>query len=145
MPKGDGYNYRGNSNDWERTANLLDWLSKETGVTVTGYFALERKQDFYDILNSCGSLSQSIEKDYGYDDNYRKTWGKIRKEGYVVKAHGYGKLFICCSANLKTVDDELSDDLIGAKKSTLLSNFKKNRSSKVGSRFLTNEFIKEIA
>ena len=145
VPKGDGYNYRGNSNDWERTANLLDWLSKETGVTVTGYFALERKQDFYDILNSCGSLSQSIEKDYGYDDNYRKTWGKIRKEGYVVKAHGYGKLFICCSANLKTVDDELSDDLIGAKKSTLLSNFKKNRSSKVGSRFLTNEFIKEIA
>ena len=63
----------------------------------------------------------------------------------VFKAHGYGKLFICCSSNLKTVDDELSDDLIGAKKATLLSNFKKNRSSKVGSRFLTNEFIKEIA
>ena len=46
---------------------------------------------------------------------------------------------------MKTVNDELSDDLIGAKKSTLLSNFKKNRSGKVGSRFLTNEFIKEIA
>ena len=46
---------------------------------------------------------------------------------------------------MATVDDELSDDLIGAKKSTLLSNFKKNRNSKVTSRFLTNEFIKEIA
>ena len=59
--------------------------------------------------------------------------------------HGYGKLFLTCSAKLATVDDELSDDLIGAKKSTLLSNFKKNRNSKVTSRFLTNEFIKEIA
>ena len=90
-------------------------------------------------------MREELEDKYGYDDNYRKTWGQIRKEGLVVSTHGYGKLFLCCSSNLKTVDDELSDDLIGAKKSTLLSNFKKNRSSKVGSRFLTNEFIKEIA
>lgn len=133
------------TNGWTKTSNLLDWISQETGVTVTGYFALERKQDFYGLLNAVTGLRDQIEKDMGYDDNYRKTWGQIRKEGLVVKTHGYNKLFITASASLKTVDDELSDDLIGAKKSTLLSNFKKNRSSKVGSRFLTNEFIKEIA
>lgn len=146
MPDEDKYSYyRGYGNEWTKTSNLLDWLQKETGVTVTGYFALDKKQDFYNLLNSCEDLKEGIAKEFGYDDGYRKTWGTIRKEGMVFKAHGYGKLFICCSSNLKTVDDELSDDLIGAKKATLLSNFKKNRSSKVGSRFLTNEFIKEIA
>ena len=139
-------NYRSyDTNGWTKTANLLDWLQKETGVNVTGYFALDKKQDFYSLLNAVTGLREELEDKYGYDDNYRKTWGQIRKEGLVVSTHGYGKLFLCCSSNLKTVDDELSDDLIGAKKSTLLSNFKKNRSSKVGSRFLTNEFIKEIA
>lgn len=133
------------SQGWSKTANLLDWLSKETGVTITGYFALDRKQDFYGLLTAVTGLRETIEHEFGYDDNYRKTWGQIRKEGLVVKTHGYNKLFLTCSASMKTVDDELSDDLIGAKKSTLLSNFKKNRSSKVGSRFLTNEFIKEIA
>ena len=96
-------------------------------------------------MNACPDLGEWIRKEHGYDDGYRKTWGAIRKEGLVIKTFGYGKLFITASSNLKTVDDELSDDLIGAKKSTLLSNFKKNQSSKVGSRFLTNEFIKEIA
>ena len=41
--------------------------------------------------------------------------------------------------------DSLDDELIGAKKSTILSKFKKNQSAKTTSRFLTNEFIKEIA
>ena len=120
-------------------------MIKETVGSFTGYFALDRKQDFYGLMNACSDLKTEIEDKFGYDDGYRKTWGQIRKEGLVFKTHGYGKLFVCCSSNLKTVNDELSDDLIGAKKSTLLSNFKKNRSGKVGSRFLTNEFIKEIA
>ena len=131
--------------DWFKTSALLDWLEKETGVIVTGYFALNAKRDFYGILNACPDLGEWIRNEHGYDDGYRKTWGAIRKDGLVIKTFGYGKLFITASSNLKTVDDELSDDLIGAKKSTLLSNFKKNQSSKVGSRFLTNEFIKEIA
>ena len=145
MPTDSSYRYSGYPQDWNKTANLLDWLQKETGVIVTGYFALEAKRDFYSLLNSCMDLRKYIEKTVGYDDGYRKTWTQIRKEGLVIEAHGYGKLFLTCSAKLATVDDELSDDLIGAKKSTLLSNFKKNRNSKVTSRFLTNEFIKEIA
>ena len=145
VPAKNDYYSRGYPTEWNKTANLLDWLQKETGVTVTGYFALEQKRDFYSLLNSCDDLRKHVEKEFGYDDGYRKTWGQIRKEGMVINAHGYGKLFLTCSAKLATVDDELSDDLIGAKKSTLLSNFKKNRNSKVTSRFLTNEFIKEIA
>jgi hypothetical protein len=35
--------------------------------------------------------------------------------------------------------------MIGAKKSSLMAAFKKNQRSKTTSRFLTNEFIKEIA
>ena len=142
--KAEGRDYY-DRQDWFKTSALLDWLEKETGVIVTGYFALNAKRDFYSILNACPDLGEWIRKEHGYDDGYRKTWGAIRKEGLVIKTFGYGKLFITASSNLKTVDDELSDDLIGAKKSTLLSNFKKNQSSKVGSRFLTNEFIKEIA
>ncbi len=145
VPRKNSNYSRYERNDWDKTANLLHWLHEETGVTVTGYFALDRKQDFYGLHNACNDLKKEIENKFGYDDGYRKTWGQIRKEGLVFKTHGYGKLFVCCSSNLKTINDELSDDLIGAKKSTLLSNFKKNRSGKVGSRFLTNEFIKEIA
>ena len=60
-------------------------------------------------------MRKHVEKEFGYDDGHRKTWGQIRKEGMVINAHGYGKLFLTCSAKLATVDDELSDDLIGAK------------------------------
>lgn len=141
----DRYNRYSSDQSWTQTCNLLDWLQQETGIIVTGYFALNAKRDFYSILNACPEVGQWIRDTHGFDDGYRKTWGAIRKDGLVMKTHGYGKLFITASSNLATVDDELSDDLIGAKKATLLSNFKKNQSSKVGSRFLTNEFIKEIA
>jgi len=39
----------------------------------------------------------------------------------------------------------LDDELVGAKKATIMSRFKKNQKNKSTSRFLTNEFIKEIA
>ena len=42
-------------------------------------------------------------------------------------------------------DDTLSDDLKDAKKSRIMAAFKKNQRNKKTSRFLTNEFIKEIA
>jgi hypothetical protein len=73
-------------------------------------------------------------------------WTKARKEGVVIKVHGYNKLFLTSASNLGTDGTEsLDDELIGAKKATILSKFKKNQNAKSTSRFLTNEFIKEIA
>jgi hypothetical protein len=42
-------------------------------------------------------------------------------------------------------DDELDDELIGANKNRVMAAFKRNQKGKTTSRFLTNEFIKEIA
>ena len=59
---------------------------------------------------------------------------------------GYNKLFLTSSNALGVSgDSELDDELVGATKRKLLGAFKKNQSSKTTSRFLTNEFIKEIA
>ena len=71
-----------------------------------------------------------------------------RNNGVVIETKGYNKLFLTGAASNLAVnggDDTLDDDLIGAKKSTLTARFKKNQKSKTTSRFLTNEFIKEIA
>ena len=128
-------------NDFKKTQNLLDWVSKTTGVTVTGYFVCGRKGDMVNLLQSCGEI------EYTYDDGSVQTmWTKARKEGVVIKTHGYNKLFLTSASNLGTEGtDSLDDELIGAKKSTILSKFKKNQNAKTTSRFLTNEFIKEIA
>ena len=64
----------------------------------------------------------------------------------VYKVHGYNKLFLTASSAIGTDGEEtLDDELIGAKKATLTARFKKNQNAKSTSRFLTNEFIKEIA
>jgi len=63
-----------------------------------------------------------------------------------MNTHGYNKLFLVSNSTLiASTDDELSDELEGAKKGRILSAFKKNQKNKTTSRFLTNEFIKEIA
>ena len=129
-------------NDFQKTQNLLDWVSKTTGVTVTGYFVLGRKGDMIQLLQSCGKIDHS----YDHDGDISAMWLKARKEGAVIQTHGYNKLFLTAASNLGTGgEDTLDDELIGAKKSTILSKFKKNQSAKTTSRFLTNEFIKEIA
>ena len=129
-------------NDFKKTQNLLDWVSKTTGVTVTGYFVCGRKGDMISLLQSCGE----IENTYDHDGTIQTMWTKARKEGVVIKVHGYNKLFLTSASNLGTDGTEsLDDELIGAKKATILSRFKKNQSAKSTSRFLTNEFIKEIA
>lgn len=129
-------------NDFEKTQNLLDWISKTTGVTVTGYFVCGKKGDMVNLLQSCGKIDHS----YDHDGSIQTMWTKARKEGVVIKTHGYNKLFLTSSSNLGAEGTEsLDDDLIGAKKSTILSKFKKNQNAKTTSRFLTNEFIKEIA
>jgi hypothetical protein len=121
-----------------KTQNLLHWLSEETGVIVTGYFVCGRKGDM-------SSLLYEVRNDVGYLDTTAE-WKKARKEGAVYKVHGYNKLFLTASSAIGTDGAEsLDDELIGAKKSTLTARFKKNQNAKSTSRFLTNEFIKEIA
>ena len=85
------------------------------------------------------------------DDSYTwdkrdQMWRDMKKTGVVIKTKGYNKLFLTCASTLgATGDDELNDDLVGAKKSRVMAAFKRNQKGKTTSRFLTNEFIKEIA
>jgi len=128
----------GSRNSFRNTQNLLDWLSKECSVTVTGYFVLGKKREIYDLL----SLAKNEGQEFDYDD----VWRQVRKTGFVLNCHGYNKLFITSSSAIGVSgDDELSDDLVDAKKTKVMAAFKRNQKSKTTSRFLTNEFIKEIA
>ena len=129
------------SNSFNQTQNLLDWLSQTCNVTVTGYFCLERKNDLYnlmtDIRNGAGETTW-------YD--FEKVWAEARKHGSVIKCHGYNKLFATTPKALKVAgEDALDDEYIDAKKVRVMAAFKRNQKSKTTSRFLTNEFIKEIS
>ena len=122
--------------DFEKTTNLLEWLKAETGVITTGYFVCGRKSDFLQLM-SC--IKQ---------DTYeaQSKWLETRRTGTVWETKGYGKLFTTASTTLVVGgEDELDEELVGAKKGKLTSAFKKNQKTKTTSRFLTNEFIKEIA
>ena len=78
--------------------------------------------------------------------DYDSAWREIRKEGKVFKCHGYNKLFITHANNMHTEgSDELEEEFVDAKKVRVMAAFKRNQKSKTTSRFLTNEFIKEIA
>ena len=128
------------SSDFQTTQNLLEWISKTCNVTVTGYFVFTRKSDF---RNTMYHILKEVER-YSFD--YDKTWRDIRKEGKMIECRGYNKMFLVSATGLNaSSDDGLSDDLIDAKKSRIMAAFKKNQRSKKTSRFLTNEFIKEIA
>lgn len=137
---GKVYNYEENNyyrGGFQRTTNLLEWLKAETGVITTGYFVCGRKQDFMALMSEIGH-------DMDYSDN--SAWLQTRKTGTVWETKGYGKLFTTGSTTLVVSgEDELDEDLVGAKKGKLTTAFKKNQKSKTTSRFLTNEFIKEIA
>ena len=124
--------------EFQTTQNLLDWISKTTGVTITGYFVFSKKADFRQ------TMYHILEDTYSFD--FDATWRKIRKEGHIVDCHGYNKMFLTSATGLAaSSDDTLSDDLKDAKKSRIMAAFKKNQRNKKTSRFLTNEFIKEIA
>ena len=122
------------SNSFDSTQNILEWISKETGVIVTGYFVLGRKQDLWNLYENLPSM------------DVNSSWRQIRKEGVALNVKGYNKLFLTSTSALSVAGDtELDDDLQGATKRKLLGAFKKNQNAKTTSRFLTNEFIKEIA
>tara|TARA_A100001015_G_scaffold277739_1_gene337213 strand:+ start:111 stop:2459 length:2349 start_codon:yes stop_codon:yes gene_type:complete len=126
------------SDSFYRTQCILDWIQKETGVIVNGYFVLPSKKDLWNLLSF---LDKKV-----YDDDVKKLWTSIRKTGQVMDAFGYNKLFLTSSSALNTQgEDTLDDELIDAKKVRVLAAFKRNQNSKTTSRFLTNEFIKEIA
>ena len=127
-------------NDFELTQNLLEWISDTCNVVVTGYFVFSKKGDFTATISD-------IKSGEGYDWTERdQMWREMKKTGVVIKAKGYNKLFLTCASTLgATGDDELNDDLVGAKKSKVMAAFKRNQKGKTTSRFLTNEFIKEIA
>ena len=129
------------SNSFNQTQNLLDWLSKTCHVIVTGYFCLERKNDLYNLMNDI----RHGDPDYGWYD-FEKVWKEARKHGSVIKCHGYNKLFATTPKALGVAgEDALDDEFIDAKKVRVMAAFKRNQKSKTTSRFLTNEFIKEIS
>ena len=75
-----------------------------------------------------------------------EMWKDMKKAGHVVTVKGYNKLFLTSATNLAVSgDDELDDEYIGANKNRVMAAFKRNQKGKTTSRFLTNEFIKEIA
>ena len=132
MLGGDRYDNGG----FSQTQNILEWIADTTGVTVTGYFVCSKKQDAMSVL-------QHATGDYwGHDE----SWKEIRKTGKVYSVRGYNKLFLT-GANVLAVSgsDELDDEFIDAKKTRIMAAFKRNQKSKTTSRFLTTEFIKEIA
>ena len=124
--------------EFTKTQNLLHWLSEECNVNVTGYFCLGGKSALYNLM-------YYIKKPGEYYD-YKAMWKRIRKDGEVVEIHGYNKLFLTAANKLGIAgEDALDDEYIDAKKVRVLAAFKRNQRSKTTSRFLTNEFIKEIA
>jgi len=123
---------------WDKTANLLQWISKETGCVVTGYFVFSRKGECIGMVRDLPETN--------WDMDFNALWRDVRKTGVTINTRGYNKLFLVSSNNLgASSDDELSDELEGAKKGRIMSAFKRNQKNKTTSRFLTNEFIKEIA
>ena len=128
-------------NDFELTQNLLDLISDTCNVTVTCYFVFSKKGEFTATISDIKTPGD------GYDYLERdQMWREMKKTGVVIEAKGYNKLFLTCASTLgATGDDELDDDLVGAKKSRVMAAFKRNQKGKTTSRFLTNEFIKEIA
>ena len=124
-------------NSFQKTQNLLDWLKKTTGVTINGYFVLGKKQDFLWLL-------ETAQIDVPWDSK-DKLWLDTRKVGSVFPCHGYGTLFVAYSKGLGVDGSEgLSDELVDASKQKLKGAFMRNMKSKSTSRFLANEFIKEI-
>ena len=136
---GDNYYSR---NDFDNTQNILEWLSDTCNVTITGYFIFSTKRDW---MNVAETITRSSDKNYYYDEQ-SKMWNDMKKTGSVIKVKGYNKLFLTAASNLATTgEDELDDEFVGANKNRITAAFKRNQRGKTTSRFLTNEFIKEIA
>jgi hypothetical protein len=123
------------------TQALIDWVATECNATVTGFFVMTKKHDFVELKRSI----------YGADftqlgdDRIRKEWADLRKNGIVLSGvKGYNKLILAFNTTADG-DDGLDNSLVGEKKGKLLSAFRKNQKGKMTSRFIANEFMKEVA
>lgn len=118
------------------TQSIIEWVSNECNAIVTGFFVLTRKRD-YELLWK--SVMPNSFRDMS------RAWTNLRKNGEVLEnITGYNKLIL--TFNTKASDDDsLSEDLVGEKKGKILTAFRKAQKGKVTSRFIANEFIKEIA
>lgn len=123
------------------TQKLIDWVASECNAIVTGFFILGSKRDFRTL------------KGIIYNDSYRyltdeliaKEWREIRKSGMVIKnVDGYNKMILSIGTRASN-DDGLDNTLTGEKKGKLLSAFKNQQKGKLTTRFIANEFMKEIA
>ena len=125
---------------FETTQILLDWVSKECNCTVTGFFVLNKKREYVQLKLSLQDNSSCFS-----DEILRKEWLELRKTGKVLtNVVGYNKLIL--TTNTKASDDDgLDSSLAGEKKGKILNAFRKNQKGKVTSRFIANEYMKEIA
>ena len=95
-------------------------------------------------MNCADIITKGI--DNLYYEEQSKMWNDMKKTGSVINVKGYNKLFLTAASNLATTgEDELDDEFVGANKNRITAAFKRNQKGKTTSRFLTNEFIKEIA
>ena len=125
-------------NDFDNTQNLLEWISDTCNVTVTGYFVFSSKREW-------SQVNEVMLPNHNWEER-NDLWNQMRRTGAIVNVKGYNKLFLTSASNLATTgEDELDDELIGANKNKVTAAFKRNQKGKTTSRFLTNEFIKEIA
>ena len=107
-------------------------------MTVTGYFVFSSKREW-------SQVNEVMLPNHNWEER-NDLWNQMRRTGAIVNVKGYNKLFLTSASNLATTgEDELDDELIGANKNKVTAAFKRNQKGKTTSRFLTNEFIKEIA
>jgi len=124
--------------NFKQTQNLLEWIADSCDTINTGYFIVGKKHEAIDILEKSGVPGAYM--------THERDWSDIRKFGKVYSVKGYNKLFITSTQNLAVKgEDELDDDLVDATKGKIKGAFLRNQKGKTTSRFLTNEFIKEIA
>jgi hypothetical protein len=119
------------------TKTLLEMYSDRTGSNVIGFRIMPAQRN--QMVHILSGLSITT------DEVYRLLTG-LKKENYTnIPGQGYDKFFaIKGGAGLKTSNGvfEVASD---AKKGQISNAFKKANKSKLVSRTMLNEFIKEIA
>lgn len=120
---------------------MIEWVAKECNAIVTGFFVMTKKRDYYNLKREIYGLDFVTLS----DDMINKEWSQLRKNGLVINnIKGYNKLML--TLNTKTEEDSgLSDELVGQTKGKILNAFRNNQKGKLTSRFIANEFMKEIA
>ena len=119
------------------TKTLLKLYSERTGSNVIGF-----------RIMSCGknvALREFQWQGMTYSDA-ANTWEGMKKDKYVsITGSGYDKMFILKGGRALEMSNGSFEVASDAKKGAIASAFKKANKSKLVSRSLLNEFIKEVA